>query len=588
LILFEWLEKNQNMDGIKMKQHIKIPPESMMGKGKFLFDILKETCEEYLFVYDAQANITMLSPKLVQEFELPGDILPDIIKSWSLLIHPDDVVNYLTSTQEILEHKTDEYKMEYRVKNRQHEYVWMHCHGKMICDSSGECALFVGALSRLVRKSRADMVTGLLNKYQFEIDVKAALDDCRNTGENGSMVIFGVDNFKIINETYNRFFGDLVLNRIGRKIENILPAGVKLYKLDGDEFAIIYSKAINVDVVDLFQSLQRYTNSQHELDNRKYLCTISAGSVFFPKDGKNYLSLHKHAEVALELAKQSGKNKLCFFSKETYNRWVKSIALRDELKVSVENGCKEFELFFQPQVDAVDRTLKGAEALLRWHNSRGKMVAPMNFIPLLEETKLIIPVGKWVFEEAVKVCKEWQALLPDITMSINVSYEQLKDVTFKEFVQDCMARYNIIPKSITLELTESCIVSDWEFVNQEFDFFRQQGVNIAMDDFGTGYSSLSYLKNLSTDIVKIDREFVKKILQNDFDKMLIEYTVKLCHSVGMTVCIEGVEEKEEYQLLIDQCKADTIQGYLFGRPVPKADFVQKFIIDQENLNVKVI
>jgi len=478
--------------------------------------------------------------------------------------------------------------MEYRVKNRQHEYVWMHCHGKMICDSSGECALFVGALSRLVRKSRADMVTGLLNKYQFEIDVKAALDDCRNTGENGSMVIFGVDNFKIINETYNRFFGDLVLNRIGRKIENILPAGVKLYKLDGDEFAIIYSKAINVDVVDLFQSLQRYTNSQHELDNRKYLCTISAGSVFFPKDGKNYLSLHKHAEVALELAKQSGKNKLCFFSKETYNRWVKSIALRDELKVSVENGCKEFELFFQPQVDAVDRTLKGAEALLRWHNSRGKMVAPMNFIPLLEETKLIIPVGKWVFEEAVKVCKEWQALLPDITMSINVSYEQLKDVTFKEFVQDCMARYNIIPKSITLELTESCIVSDWEFVNQEFDFFRQQGVNIAMDDFGTGYSSLSYLKNLSTDIVKIDREFVKKILQNDFDKMLIEYTVKLCHSVGMTVCIEGVEEKEEYQLLIDQCKADTIQGYLFGRPVPKADFVQKFIIDQENLNVKVI
>ena len=185
-----------------MKQHIKIPPESMLGKGKFLFDILKETCEEYLFAYDVKANIAIISPKLVQEFDLPGDILQDIIKFWSQLIHPDDVETYVTSMQEVLEHKTDEYKLEYRIKNRQNEYVWMYCHGKVICDSVGERELFVGSLSRLVRKSRADIVTGLLNKYQFEIDVKAVLDDCRKTGEGGSLVIFGVDNFKIINERY--------------------------------------------------------------------------------------------------------------------------------------------------------------------------------------------------------------------------------------------------------------------------------------------------------------------------------------------------------------------------------------------------
>ena len=285
----------------------------------------------------------------------------------------------------------------------------------------------------------------------------------------------------------------------------------------------------------------------------------------------------------MDIAKRQGKNRNVLFSKEEYNRWVRSISMRDSLWESVENGCTGFSLFFQPQVSAQEQKLIGAEALLRWKNPKGRMVAPMEFIPILEETKLIIPVGKWIFEEAVKICKRWRQVVPDFRVSINMSYEQVKDLSFKKFVGECLQRYDMTPDAVILELTESKIVADWSFVNKQFDEFRQQGLAIAMDDFGTGYSSLASLKYLSCDIVKIDREFVKKILENDFDRQLVKYVVALCHSIGIKCCIEGVEEEAEYELLTKECQADSIQGYLFGHPESVENFEEKFLYrEKEN------
>ncbi len=462
-------------------------------------------------------------------------------------------------------------------KDRKGDYCWIRCRGRISFDSNGQPSVFAGMMTRMGQRNKADSVTGLLNKYQFEHAVKAALSSYRATGNGGAVLVVGLDNFKIINETYNRYFGDQVLKHVGQQIEGILPAQITLYKLDGDEYGIVYPDALEQDVEELFQSIQRCLMRPQKLDDKMYFCTVSAGTVFYPQSGKDYLVLHKHAEAALDMAKRDGKNKNCIFSKDQYNRWVRSITMRDNIQASVEKGCEGFSLFFQPQVSANGQQLIGAEALLRWKNPKGRMVAPMEFIPILEQTKMIIPVGKWIVEEAVKTCKEWQKVLPDFHISINVSYEQVKDMTFKDFVQDCVARHGVAPESVVLELTESRIVSDWNFVNQQFNFFRESGLQIAMDDFGTGYSSLSSLKNLSCDIIKIDREFVKKILSNNFDRSLVKYTVLLCHSAGMRVCIEGVEEQEEYDLLTEDCKVDSIQGYLFGHPESKENFVEKFL-----------
>ena len=568
---------------ITMKRDNRINLSPALRRFKFFFDLLKKTTDNYIFFADLQENIMMVSPNLVTDFALPSEIMINFNEYWYELVHPEERAQVKAALQAVtVKHTVFEHSMEYRVKNRKGEYVWLRCRGRVGTDREGNPNIFTGFMFRMAQRNRADEVTGLLNKYQFEHAVKMALAQYRATGDGGAVIILGLDNFKIVNETYNRVVGDLVLKNVSQVIANILPAPLTLFKLDGDEFAVIYPQATEKEVGELFASVQKALSRPQEADGHQYLCTVSCGTVLYPAGGKDYLVLHKHAEAAMDLAKRDGKNRNVVFSKDQYNRWVRSIAMRDSLWDSVENGCQGFSLFFQPQVAAADQRLIGAEALLRWRNPKGKMVAPMEFIPILEETKLIVPVGHWIFEEAVKVCKKWRKFVPDFCMSINMSYEQLKDLSFRQFVIECLQRHDLPAEAIILELTESKIVADWGFINKQFDEFREHGIAIAMDDFGTGYSSSASLKYLSCDIVKIDREFVKKILENDFDLKLVQYVVALCHSIGIKCCIEGVEGEPEYKLLTKECNADFIQGYLFGKPEDTETFVVKYLNVENN------
>lgn len=561
-----------------MRKSNRIPLSPCLKRFKYFFDLLKKTTDGYLFFMDLKQNTVMISPNLVQDFELPGEVLQDMDSYWAPLIHPEERGPYLASIRGITaSHTLFEQAMEYRVRTRKGEYVWIRSRGRVGTDRDGNPELFVGMMSRMAQRNQADEVTGLLNKYQFEHAVKLALAEYRATSEGGAIMVFGLDNFKIVNETYNRIMGDMVLKRVARVLGNVLPQALTLFKLDGDEFALIYPHAGEQEVHEIFVSVQSALSRPQDIDGRKYFCTASCGTVFYPAAGKDYLVLHKHAEAAMDIAKRKGKNRNVVFSKEEYNRWVRSISMRDSLWESVKNGCTGFSLFYQPQVRAADQKLIGAEALLRWKNPKGRMVAPMEFIPILEETKLIIPVGKWIFEEAVRTCSIWRRTIPDFRISVNMSYEQVRDLSFKEFAAACLQRYDLPPEAVVLELTESKIVADWSFVNKQFDAFRRQGIAIAMDDFGTGYSSLASLKYLSCDIVKIDREFVKKILENDFDRQLVRSVVSLCHSIGIKCCIEGVEDEAEYRLLTEECGADSIQGYLFGHPESVENFEEKFL-----------
>ena len=561
-----------------MKKNERIPLSPCLRRFKFFFDLLKQTTDNYLFFADMQEDLVIVSPNLVQDFDLPAEVMHDFDTYWAPLVHPEERSVYLAAIRGLMKTKSIfEHNMEYRVKTRQGEYAWIRCRGRVGMDREGNPSIFAGMMSRMAQRNQADEVTGLLNKYQFEHAVKLALGQYRATGEGGAILAFGLDNFKIVNETYNRVVGDIVLKRVGELIANVLPTPLTLFKLDGDQFAVIYPGASEQDVADIFASVQSTLSRPQDINGHQYFCTASCGTVFYPTAGKDYLVLHKHAEAAMDIAKREGKNRNVLFSKDQYNRWVRSISMRDNLWDSVENGCLGFSLYYQPQISAVDQKLIGAEALLRWKNPKGRMVAPMEFIPILEETKLIIPVGKWIFEEAVKVCKRWRHIVPEFKVSVNMSYEQVKDLSFKNFVTECLLRHDMPPESVILELTESKIVADWSFINKQFDSFRKQGIAIAMDDFGTGYSSLASLKYLSCDIVKIDREFVKKILENDFDRKLVQYVVALCHSIGIKCCIEGVEEEAEYELLTRECKADSIQGYLFGHPESVENFEEKFL-----------
>ena len=561
-----------------MKKTSRIALTPTLNRFKFLFDVMKSVTDNYIFIVDLKTSTALVTPNLVAEFNLPGEVITNISEYWFPLIHKEEQPEYIINFENtMLNHDPPEFVTENRIRNKKGEFIWIRTRAKLGYDRSGKAIIFVGLMKKMAAQNDADEVTGLLNKYQFEQEVKNALANYRENHIGGAIFLFGLDNFKIINETLNRAVGDLILKHVADTVSPLLPYSLKLFKLDGDSFAFILPGASEADIESLFFNIQKALLNPKIINGRSFFCTISSGTVFYPQSGRDYLVLHKHAEAAMDLAKRDGKNRNVIFTKEQYNRWVRLLYIREYLRKSAENGLTDFELYFQPQVCANNRRLLGAEALLRWRNPRGKMVSPTEFVPILEETKLILPVGRWILEEALKVAKKWRKIISNFKISVNLSYEQIKDFSFLDFVLDCLKTYDIPPSALILELTESKIVSDWTFVNRQFDDFRRQGIKIAIDDFGTGNSSLASMKYLSCDLVKIDRAFVENVLESEFDYKLIKYTIMLCHSIGMKVCLEGVEDITEYELLRNQCHADVIQGYLFGRPEPVPMFEKKFL-----------
>ena len=243
---------------------------------------------------------------------------------------------------------------------------------------------------------------------------------------------------------------------------------------------------------------------------------------------------------------------------------------------SIARGCEDFFLCYQPQVDAKTGKLVGAEALLRWYDRDGSVVAPMQFIPLLEKSRMIIPVGHWIIENAVQMLKKWNKFMPDFELSVNISLYQLEEHMLYDFVKDCIERHGINPRTLVFELTESHNVYDWDYVNKQFQAFHDLGIKIAMDDFGMGYSNLGFLKNFRCNQIKIDKIFVDDVLNSEYDRQLIKHVIMLCHAVGMEVVIEGVEDEATYIYLRDVCGADIIQGFYFGYPETEDVFVKRF------------
>ncbi|EFM23559.1 bifunctional diguanylate cyclase/phosphodiesterase [Selenomonas sp. oral taxon 149] len=554
------------------------PLSPILRQNKRIFDLMKNTTSDYAFMMDPAADVFLASPTFVRDYALPSETLTHVADVLHPLICVQDRRAFdaiFSSLMDVTEGR--ERQLDFRITNAKGDLTWLRLKGKIGLSEDGHPNLFVGTISQLARRNAADSVTGLLNRYQFTEDLGEALRAARETGKGGGLLVMGIDNFRTVNEAFNHEIGDVILREISECILQNVPRRLSLYRLDGDEFGLIYPEADEEMLREFFIRVQREFAHPQVYDGRQYLVTMSAGMVFYPQAARDPLVLHKYAQAALDTAKAGGKNRLNAFSKEVYNRWLRSLTIQEQILEDVKAGCRNFELYFQPQVAGDDQHIVGAETLLRWKNEKGHMVAPMEFIRILEETKTIVPVGRWIFEQALRVCKEWRKKIPNFCMSVNMSYEQIKDLSFLKFIEDCLHRHDMPPDAVVLELTESKIVSDLKFVNAQFDAFRLHGIKIAMDDFGTGYSSLSSLKNLNCDIIKIDRAFVMRILDNHFDQKLVEYTVELCHSIGKTTCIEGVESQDEYDCLVKICKTDTIQGYLFGRPEPQDVFEQKFL-----------
>ncbi|MGI6069725.1 MAG: EAL domain-containing protein [Blautia sp.] len=582
---------DENMYVQKKAYHIRRAKENLFHKKapvrstqafvydkEHLYEALAVSSDDYLFVGNLKTGTFRYPPDMVAEFGLPGEVVENAAAYWGDIIHPHDEQGFLESNQEITDGRAEYHDIEYRLKNVKGDWVWMRCRGRMIRDGQGRPELFAGFISNLGKNHTLDHMTGMPNKYAFEGDVKKSLMGSALDGRFAVMVM-DMDSFKNINDLYNRSFGDEILRITAQKIKALLPPNAALYRMDGDEFGIIINGGDVHDCVFLFQRIQHSFRRQQEHNGRKYHCSMSAGCVQFPEDGENYLDLLKYANYSLEYSKSMGKNRITVYSSEIQVKKERNLEILEMLRESIERGYAGFSIHYQPQVDAGTGTLLGAEALARWHCSKFGEVPPSEFIPLLEQSGLIVPVGRWIFLQAVQQCAKWCKVYPGFQMSINLSYRQLADDNILSFINTVLLQVKLDAGHVTMELTESYLGQADEVVLDTINGMRSMGIRVAMDDFGIGYSSLTSLKKLPVDIVKIDRSFAKEVTTDLFNLAMIRAITELCHDVGRTVCLEGIEQEEQYQK-VKNMGIEMIQGYYFGRPMDAVQFEKVMEIDR--------
>lgn len=539
-----------------------------------LYDALVKSTDDYIYIVDMANDISLVSDNMYRDFALPGNFVKGLVPVWGDLIHEKDQERYYASITDMMDGKSDQHNVEYQIRNRKHEYIWVVCRGVLKRDAEGKPEMFAGVVTQIDRKGKSDPTTGLFTQEECKKRVEALFE---KGNASGGLLLLGMDDFKRINNLRNHTFGDLVLRKIGQDIQQMVPLEAEVYRFDGDEKAIFYPGASLDDMSNLYTAIHMYANREHAIDGVPYICTLSGGIAMIDERVNSYLDLIKYAMSALEASKNKGKNMCTVFTEELLHSNLRNMDIMNHIQHSVLNEMEGFSLVYQPFVDA-DFRVKGAEALLRWRCDAYDAVGPAEFVPLLESGGCIVQVGRWVLEQAVKTCRRWIHEYPDFIMNINVSYLQVIDREFVPYIEQLLKSYDLEGRHVVLELTESYFVTDMPALQETFDGLHKLGVCIAMDDFGTGYSSLGMLTQIPADIVKIDRMFITLINRKDhmFNRSFIKAVIELCHSVGISVCVEGVEYVDELET-VRALDADSIQGYYVSRPITLERFEERYL-----------
>lgn len=551
-----------------------LSPEEFEYDSALLYPALVQSTDDYIYVCNMKTDTFRYPPGMAEEFALPSQVIQNAAAVWGAKVHAEDRMAFLESNQSITDGRTESHCVEYRAQNRRGEWVWLRCRGHMMRDETGQPALFAGIITNLGKKNKIDHLTGLLNRLEFEDVASHLLEQGYQGGL--SMMVFGLDDLSHINSLYDRTFGDEVIRIASQKLQSMLPVNAYVFRLDGDEFGVLIRGEDPEIARAFYRRAQAAFSHQQTWEGRKFFCTLSCGCVFAPRDGTDLQSLVKYAHFALEHAKQSGKNQLCLFSRKLLLHRERLLELTELLRESVERKFEGFELYFQPITDGADQRLRGAEALCRWQCEKLGAVSPVEFIPILEQTGLILPVGRWIFRRAVETCARWQKIMPEFMMGVNLSNLQLEDPTFIDFMEHTILDSGATPSRVVVELTESYLASNVEALSTYLERLHHMHVLVSMDDFGTGYSSLGVLKQYPIDIVKIDRTFVKGVQSSAFDSAFIQFVVDLCHKLGINVLLEGVETREELDV-VSPMRLNFFQGYFFGHPMPAERFERELL-----------
>lgn len=411
-----------------------------------------------------------------------------------------------------------------------------------------------------------DSLTGLPNRLLFNDRLHQAVAESKRRGNFIALMLLDIDRFKNVNDTMGHDAGDKLLREISSRLQIGMRESDTIARLGGDEFTVIFPDLTDVqDVVRMAQNILHRLSLPLLIDGHEIFTSASIGITLYPHDTINEDALVKFADSAMYHAKAQGRNNYQFYSSDMTIHIQERMALETDMRKALERG--EFFLNYQPQVEISTGRITGMETLIRWRNSKGKMVSPAEFIPLAEETGLIVPIGEWVLKTACMQLKAWNnAGYPDLLLAVNVASRQFHDQHFRQAVRQIIATSGISPQYLELEITEGILLQYNEEIRDTFMEFKNAGMKLAIDDFGTGYSSLSYLKRFPIDRLKIDQSFVRDISTDADDLAIIRAIIALAHALKLDVIAEGVETETQLNLLrLEGCSE--YQGYFFARPM---------------------
>lgn len=421
-----------------------------------------------------------------------------------------------------------------------------------------------------------DFLTGLYNRMRCEADLYETITKAVDEGKSGYIMFLDLDNFKHINDGLGHHHGDMLLKLISIGLQQIEGICDSCYRVGGDEFVILIHPEQKDNIDDIIENILGMFNKPWLIDGTEYYSTMSMGIVCYPEDGTEVNDLLKKADIAMYDAKKGGKNRIEYYNASEEGLSIKRLDVEKNMRTAIAVGGMEFELYIQPIMDAVTGECIGGEALIRWNSHELGFLMPMDFIPLAEHLGLIVAIGEYFLRKACRINKRWSDMGIEKKLHVNLSIVQLVQKNVVETITNIINETGVHPENIILEVTESLAINDMNRMKNVINEIKKLGVGIALDDFGTGYSSLSYIKKMNFDIIKVDKNFIDDITSDDYAQTFIKLITELSEKLGAKVCVEGVEDKEQLELL-KTMNVNMIQGYYYGKPMPYTKFEEDFL-----------
>lgn len=485
------------------------------------------------------------------------------------------------------------FAIEHLLKNTNdtEDIKWIQWHVKALFDINGNLTgyHFTGREISDIQREKAikqkeqallnlaynDPVTGLPKRSLFMDRLMQLILKAKRYNNKIALIFIDLDNFKKINESLGYDLGDILLKEASYRIKYCLRNSDVISRISADDYAIILSEIDKVENIPIvIDRIIRSLANPFELKGNQVYVTASIGISLFPEDGDDAEALLKNAEIAMNYAKSQDKNNYKFFN-PTMNQYAfERLKIENDLRRAIER--KEFVIYYQPQISMTKGDIVGVEALVRWKHPEKGMIPPLKFIPLSEETGLIIPLSEIIIQQALSEVVSWRDLgLPPVSVAVNISLRHFKQPNFTDFILKTIEETKIEPHNLEIELTESILMHDVNTVISILKNFKDKGITISIDDFGTGYSSLNYLKSLPISKLKIDKSFVNNITFDSKDSMIVKTIIDIAHNLNIKVIAEGVENLNQMEFLRN-LKCDELQGYFFSKPLPSDEFVKLF------------